>query len=206
MQVEIAARAALGRRAFARRADAHAVAHAGRNPHFHRAVAAVGADHHPARRAFERVFEGEIDRIVQILASAHPPRSAGPGARATPAEKRVEEAREGIVFALAAPAEDLLHLLRRHRAVAGAAGRGSLFVGAPIGAEVIVFLSLLGITQDLVGLVHVLELGFGGLVAGIEVGMVLPRQLAVGAFDLVGGRGLRDPKRGVVVLEFHQRL
>ena len=59
----------------------------------------------------------------------------------------------------------------------------------PVGAEQVVLLALLGVGQDGVRLVDVLEPLLGGLVAGVPVGMVLARELAEGLLDV----GLRAP-------------
>src|SRR3972149_3363057 len=64
----------------------------------------------------------------------------------------------------------------------------------------VVFLALLRIAQDFVGLVDLLELRLGPLVPGIHVGMMLPRQPPERLPDLVGGRPLRKPERLVMVL------
>ena len=55
--------------------------------------------------------------------------------------------------------------------------------------ELIVHLPLLGIAQDVVSLLNVLESVFRRFVAGIEIGMILAREFAVGLADIVR-RGL----------------
>jgi hypothetical protein len=87
---------------------------------------------------------------------------------------------------------------------AGAAGRAPLLVHPPVGAQLVVLLPLLRIAEHLVGLVDFLELRLGRLVAGVDVGVVLARQLPVRALDLLVGGGLGDPERLVVVLEVHR--
>ena len=77
--------------------------------------------------------------------------------------------------------------------------------GLPAGValrDVVVGCAALCVDQGLVRLRHFLEarLRFGLLA---DVGVVLARQLAVGAFDLVLRRRARYTQRGVVVLEFH---
>ena len=49
----------------------------------------------------------------------------------------------------------------------------------------IVDLALLGIAQDIVGFLNLLEAILGRFVAGIQIRMILARQLAVGLADLV---------------------
>ena len=97
-------------------------------------------------------------------------------------------------------AEHLLHLFGRHRAVAAAAGpRQAALDGRrrrPPGAccacsymrqfapSSSVLPPLLRVPEHLVGLVDLLELRLGGLVARVQVRMVLARQLAVGLLDV----------------------
>ncbi len=57
-------------------------------------------------------------------------------------------------------------------------------------AELVVTAALLLIGEDLIGLVDLLELGLGGLVSGVEVGVVLLGQAAVSLFQLVIGGSL----------------
>src|SRR5262249_8722589 len=52
-------------------------------------------------------------------------------------------------------------------------------------AEAVVLLPLFLVAEDIVGVLDFLEPGLGLLVARVTVRMVLPRQLAVGAFDFV---------------------
>ena len=78
-----------------------------------------------------------------------------------------------------------------------------LFVLAPVGAELVVFPPLLGIAEDLVGLVDLLEARLSALVAGVDVGMVLPGQFPVRLLEFLLGCGLRHTERRVVILEFH---
>ena len=62
---------------------------------------------------------------------------------------------------------------------------------------------LSAIAEHLVGLVDLLELRLGGLVARVHVGMMLAGELAVRLLDLFLRRALGDAERLVVVLEFH---
>src|SRR5262245_5315451 len=190
-------------------------------------------DGEPARRTPIDVFERQLDLLLDVAsvtclrrarAAARPPsRPRLAGARSS--EERLEEVGERVVVA-----EHLVHLFRRHRAVAalaarpaaaemhvpaaaaeltrieaGAAGtRPRLFVGAPVRAEFVVLLALRRIAEDFVRLVDLLEPRLGRLVAGVHVRMVLARQLAERLFDFLLTRGLRDAERGVVVFEVHQ--
>src|SRR6185295_10775357 len=111
----------------------------------------------------------------RAAATASAPRLAAAHA----AEEGVEEVGERI-----AVAEHLAHFFRRHRAeaaagraagvhvpraalclVARSAGAGTgLLVHAPVGAKLVVLPALLGIAEDFVRLVDLLELRFGDLV------------------------------------------
>src|SRR5699024_9362723 len=66
-------------------------------------------------------------------------------------------------------------------------------------ARLVVLLALGRIGEHRVGLADALELRFGRGVAGVGVGMVLPRQLPVGLLDLVLRRGGGDAQIGVIV-------
>ena len=56
-----------------------------------------------------------------------------------------------------------------------------------IEAYLIVHLALLGIAQDVVGFLHVLEALLGRLVARIQIGMIFARELPVRLADLIRG-------------------
>src|SRR3990172_449045 len=63
--------------------------------------------------------------------------------------------------------------------------------------------ALLFITEDLVGLVELLEFVFGALVVGVAVGMVLHGQLAISLFDLIAAGSAFNPQNLIVVFIFH---
>src|SRR5262249_46524204 len=86
----------------------------------------------------------------------------------------------------------------RIEAAAGA-GRGA----NPGMSEAIVEASLLGIAQNGVGLRGLFELLFRAFVAGVAIGVVLHRELPVGAFQLRFARVPRDPEDLVVVVFAH---
>src|SRR5262249_28458166 len=71
-------------------------------------------------------------------------------------------------------------------------------------AQLVVLLALLGIAEDLVGFVQLLEARLRRRVAWIDVGVVLARELPVRLFDLLLGGGLRHAEGGVVVFEIHR--
>jgi hypothetical protein len=150
--------------------------------------------------------------------------SSPPGfTSAATAKERVEEVRERILIS-----EEIPHFLFGHRAITagtthvdvpgaslGAGGVAvrrtwpllplltRLLVHLPVGAELVVLLSLLAVSQDLVRFVDLLELGLGGLVPGIHVWMVLAGELPERLLQLLVRRVLGDAERLVIVLEFH---
>ncbi len=62
----------------------------------------------------------------------------------------------------------------------------------PRSAEAVVLCALLGVGEEVVGALHLLEPALGVGVAGVRVGVHLADELAVRLLDLVVGRGLRD--------------
>ena len=86
------------------------------------------------------------------------------------------------------------------------AGRAALL---PLGvglAQLVVAGALLGVAQDLVGLVDLFKAVLGLLVAGVAVGVIFHGQVAVDLFDLVGTGAARDAEDLVVVVIFHGTL
>ena len=71
--------------------------------------------------------------------------------------------------------------------------------------EAVVLRSPVWVGQHRVGLVDLLEALLGGLVPGILVGVVHPRELAVGALERGLVRVARDPEDRVEVLTGHAR-
>ena len=79
---------------------------------------------------------------------------------------------------------------------AGGLGLIDLF---PVVAPAVVLLALVGIRQDRVGLADLLKQGLGALVAGVDVGMVLARQLAIGGLELFFGGGAGNAEHRIVI-------
>src|SRR4029434_11231032 len=75
-----------------------------------------------------------------------------------------------------------------------------------VGAQLVVFLSLRGIAEHLVGLVDLLEARLRRLVARVHVRVMLARELPEGLLDLLLGGAFVNAKRRVVILEFHTVL
>ena len=86
---------------------------------------------------------------------------------------------------------------------AGPARRSRTRYLVPVGSEHVVLLALLGVTENLVGLVDLLEPGLRSLVARILVRVKLARQAPVDLLDFGRARLAIDTKRLVVVLVFH---
>ena len=126
-------------------------------------------------RAGDRLVEGDRDLRLEVGAALGARASAAaPGRRrrrAPPNEVGEDVAHRGGVEVEVAEAAE---------AAAGpAAGRE----GA---AAAVVLLALLGVAEHVVGLGDLLEALLGLLVAGVAVGVVLARELAVGLLDLLG--------------------
>src|SRR5437016_11365303 len=82
------------------------------------------------------------------------------------------------------------------RAVWGPRASGELL---PLLAILIVLRALVSVAQDLMGFTDLLELVFGGFVAGVDIRVVLTRELAIGGFDLLLIRRSRDSQYLVIV-------
>src|SRR5690606_13174415 len=127
-----------------------------------------------------RLVERDLEIEAQVGA-AHRPLAARPAAEAAEAEEVTEDVGE--------VGED----------VGVEAARTGALARHPRVAEAVVAGALLGIAEHGVGLGRFLEalLGFG--VARVAVGVVLQRQLAVGALDVLLGRSARNAQDLVVI-------
>ena len=135
--------------------------------------------------AQRRLLKGHGDVHAQIV--------AGDGAvlaRAA-AEAAAEHRGKDVLEAAEATAAEAAEIAKP--AAAEAARLGAVV------AELVVLRPLLGVGQHLVGLVDLLELLLGGLVAGVHVRVVLLRQLAIGLLDGRLVRALLEAKDLVVV-------
>src|SRR5438445_4609463 len=135
------------------------------------------------------IVAGNRDAYAASSASAGPPRG--------PSEERAEEVAE---------APHVLPLARIDGSPFSP-GRGcEVHAALPVLAESVVFGALVRIAQDFVGLVDLLEPlgGLGPLGRGLQVGMVLPGELSIGPFDLLGCRGARHAQHLVVVAELYR--
>ena len=88
-----------------------------------------------------------------------------------------------------------------------AAGLAGPIVGIDPGkAELVIALAFFRVGKYIVRLVDFLELLLGGLVAGVQVGVVLFGELAVGAFDLGIGGVFADSQHLVIITFFCHRI
>ena len=149
-----------------------------------------------------RFLKGQDDVGLDIVALA---RGVGVGAAGT-AETAKATAAEQI-------AEDIAQVntacaeTAAKAATEAAAGLAGPIVGIdPSETELVIALALVRVGKNIVGLVDLLELFLGVLIAGVQVGVVLFGQLAVGAFDLGIGGVFADPQHLVVITFFCHRI
>src|SRR5215203_619251 len=127
----------------------------------------------------ERVLEGEVDVRLEVGAAL--------GARLLPAGSAAEDAAEEVAQVADVEVE--------------APGSAWVEPAAAVGrAELVVRLPLLGIAEDVVRRLDLLEALLGNSIARILVRVVLAGEPPVGLLDLVGRRALRDAQDRVKVL------
>jgi hypothetical protein len=156
----------------------------------------------------KRVFERHVQHGLRIRAAPgrHPLAHAevkayiGPTAGARPsaahAPVHVAEQRGEQVPKIRAARTAQVHTVAAGKSArtgtgkAGAAARpAGLAIHLPLVAEAVVLFALFFVAEHLVGFGNVLELFLGRLVVGVDVGVELAREFAVGALDfLVAGR------------------
>src|SRR5882757_177780 len=152
-------------------------------------------------RPVNGLVETECHLGVDVLALRRA--DVAPPGRRAPGEQPAEDLAEPTAPRAGAAAEDVGHVERRP--AAGEAGSAAEVAASRAAAGeqcagLVVLLALVLVGEDVVGLGHVLELGFGLGVARVLVRVQLAGQLAVRLLD-VGGRGvLGDAQRLVVVL------
>ena len=152
----------------------------------------------------ERVFDGDVDRRVLVLAPGAVSLLLGAALRGF-AKHRCEKFTElrFVAGSMARVARVLKALVpaRRWTKVA-VARRATLAATGDTVSQRVVGCTLVFVAQNVVGLVEVAHFDLGvGLFADVRV--VFACQLAVGLADIVFGGGARNTERGVVVLEFH---
>jgi hypothetical protein len=126
-------------------------------------------------RAPERILEGDPNVRLEVV-PAHRPTARAPASAAEHAAEEIPEIRE-------------VELLEVHAAhVLAAAGKAA----SPRRAEGVVGTPLLGVREDVVCGLDLLEPILGAVVAGVAVRVVLAGELPVGLLDVVVGGVLRD--------------
>ena len=165
--------------------------------------------------AVMRLIQTNGDGLLIGGGGARPVASLG---AAHPAEDGTEEVGEVILAALAA--EDVARVavldVDPARRTGGArltaeplapvevAGRAAALLPVGIGAtELVVARAFLRVAQHLVGLIDLLELVLGLLVAGVPVRMIFHGQLAIRLADVVSVRGAFQTENLVVILVVH---
>src|SRR5580704_11389070 len=149
-----------------------------------------------------RVAQIEVDRRLEILSASC---DARPLRRLTAPDAGEEDVKEiGEAARCARPAEVELELLAADVGAIPALLFGLLRGLLPVRSEYVVFLALLGIAQDFVGLGNLLEFLLGLFrIIGIGVGMPLARELAIGGLDIFLGSVLWNAQDRIVVPEIH---
>ena len=148
-------------------------------------------DGHADLHALERVLERDADARLEVgapLGLRSPRPLAAPEERAEVAEQVGEVAEIDVLGSGRRP----------DRTRPAARGRCR--------AEAVVRLALLGVREDVVGGLDVLEPLLRGRVVRIAVGMELAGELPVRLLELVVGRRLRDAEDGVGVAGRHSAL
>ncbi len=149
-----------------------------------------GGDADIGLRTGEGFLEADLDLGAQVgpAAGGAAARAAAPAAEA--AEHFLEDVLEGAAEGVAAAAAE----------AAGTAG-AALFEGGV--AEAVIGGALLGVLQDVVGLVQLLELGLGVLVALVAVGVPLHGELAIGLLQVLLAGVAGDAQHLVEVTLLH---
>ncbi len=197
--------------ALAAEPDAHAVARACRDRHRQAAI----TDLHDALRAVIGFFERDLRRDFEVIAGHRP---AGRALALEPAvapksaaENVAEEVGERIAAACAEVRVAELDPVAARLLACGparpieparlAAHARPLLVALP---QLVIFLALVLVGEDLIGLVNFLKALFRLRVAGIHVRVILARQFAIRFADVfVGGRPVHA-KQFVVIRIIHR--
>ena len=129
------------------------------------------------------VFERNLHLGFRVLpatgsASRGPPPVLGLTRRLCSSKECLEE------FTKTASAKNAAKVVELYVDASPSGRRGELSAILPVGTKLIVAFALLGIGEDVVGFVNLLELVFGYLVAGVHVGVVLAGKLTIGLTDL----------------------
>lgn len=132
-----------------------------------------------------RVLKADLDLTDDVLALRRASSTAG----------RRRAAAEEI-------AEDIAEIPEAAEAAASKSAEARVRIEIRVDAREAVLVVpglFIGVGQDLIRLVDLLELFLGGLVAGVLIGVVFHGQLAVGLFDLGVGRVFLDAQHLVII-------
>ena len=143
--------------------------------------------------AARRVLEREFEVVAQVGAAID-------AVAAAPAALRAEDLAEDVAEGVGEAAEALRPAAEAARPRPGTEARRRVDAGVP---ELVVGGALLGVGEDLVGLLRLLEFLLGTLVVRVAVRVVLHRELAVGLLDVLFGRVPVDAQNRVVVALCH---
>src|SRR5439155_19116420 len=120
------------------------------------------------------------EKLAEEIAEARPaPRRAGAAAKIKSAKIEV----------------DVLLL-----AVSARSTRPARWKVVAVESVLVVHLPLLGIGEDIVGLLQLLKFFFRGFIARVQIRVILPRQLAKCRTDILGAGLPRHPQQFVIVL------
>ena len=120
------------------------------------------------------------------------PRVGGEPRRLCRGAAAVEQTAENVTQTATSVAEQIVN--RRTAALPGTGSREAEATAAEQPPRLVVFLALVLIRQHVVGFGDLLEAPLGRRVAWILIGMVFPRQLAIGLLDLLGLASLATPR------------
>jgi hypothetical protein len=145
-------------------------------------------------RAADGIPESDFNAIFEVAARLA---DRPTGFRATTAAEKLAEEIAETCAARAAKIESAEIELR-----VGIGPRSACWSWPALGikAILVVHLAFLGVGKNVVGLLHLLELFFRRLVAGIQVGMIFPREFSVRRADFLERRLARHAQKFVIVL------
>src|SRR5581483_4547654 len=149
------------------------------------------------RHTVDGVEEVEVQLGLEVGAPLRAGRTAAAPATTPPA---AEEPAEEVAETADVLEVDRLALEATGEAAVPAAEPARADAAGDHLANLVVLLALLGIAEHLVGGRDLLETLLGDRVALVGIGVVLLRELAVGALHLLVARTRRDAEDGVVVL------
>ena len=162
--------------------------------HFATAVQFRHGEGQCAGRALIGVAETDGEARAAVLATHLKPIAAAWLLAGSSAEYRREELAEfGAVAKPRALVVEVRLMFGRRR---------EILAVAPVRAQAVIRLALIGVLQHLISFLHVLEMRLAiGLLA--DVGMIFARKLAIGALDVIARRITADAQGFVIVFELH---